>query len=95
MLLDGGSGLLEGTVGSVWDSHQEILGWGAASIFVVNHLGTVDENDAEVLLECCVVLVALLERVELLGNLFFELSWLLLVFLDYLFSFIEHVCYTC
>lgn len=94
MLLNGGSGFLEGSKGSVWNSHQEILGWGAASIFVVNHMGTVDENDAEVLLECCVVLVAL-ELVELLGNLLFELSWLLLVFLDYLFSFIEHVCYTC
>jgi len=89
VLLDEGSDLLVGSMGSVWDSHEEVLGGGSIGLLVVNGVNTVDKDDLQM---CLKGLVVKLELVERLGNLLFEISWLNTVFLDYLISSIEHLC---
>ena len=82
------SDLLESTVGSVWDSHKEVLGGGAISLSVLHGLDAVNENNGEV---GSLNLVLWLELTEGLGDFFLEVGWLLAGFLDYFISSIEHV----
>ena len=88
MIDDGLSDLSEGSVRSVWDSHEEVLGGGAISLSVLNGLDAVDENNGEV---GSLNLVLWLELTEGLGDFFLEVGWLLAGFLDYFISSIEHV----
>ena len=81
--------LLERSCGPVEDSNEEVLGAGLVSVFVINELGAGDKNDAELLFQIGVVLLNL---VKSLGHFLFEFRWLCTVFLDNLFSSIEHVC---
>ena len=90
MLLNVNTNLSESSEGSVWDSDKEILSSSAVSLLVVNVMNGVDKDDAKVLLQA---LLVKLERVETLGNVFFEIGWFLSVFLNYLISSIEHVCF--
>jgi len=90
MLLNVNTNLSESSEGSVWDSDKEILSSSAVSLLVVNVMNGVDKDDAKVLLQA---LLIKLERVETLGNVFFEIGWFLSVFLNYLISSIEHVCF--
>ena len=90
MFLNQSSDLFEGCMGSVWNSNQKVGCGSSVSLFVINVLNTVDEDDAKVRLE---TLVVELKRVELLSNFLFEVGWLLSVFLNYLISSIEHVCF--
>lgn len=90
--MDEGTNLLESSVRSVWDSNEEVLGWGAVSLLVVNGVDTVDENDLQVSLEG---LVVALEHGKGFGDFFLQIGWLNSVFLDYLISSIEHVCLLC
>jgi len=90
VLLNKISNLSESTVGSVWDSNEKVLGVGAVSLQVINVVNTVDKDDAKVLFQAFVVK---LEGVETLGNVLFEIGWFLSVFLNYLISSIEHVCF--
>ena len=88
MIDDGLSDLTEGSVRSVWDSHEEVLGGGAISLSVLHGLDAVDENNGEV---GSLNLVLWLELTEGLGDFFLEVGWLLTGFLDYFISSIEHV----
>ena len=88
MIDDGLSDLTEGSVRSVWDSHEEVLGGGAISLSVLHSLDAVDENNGEV---GSLNLVLWLELTEGLGDFFLEVGWLLTGFLDYFISSIEHV----
>lgn len=83
------SGLLESAERSVEDSHEEVLSGCFVSVFVINVLGTGDKNDAELLFQFHVFKLDLMES---LGDLLLEFSRLGTVFLDDLFSSIEHVC---
>jgi hypothetical protein len=89
LLQDLVSCLLEGSERPVEDSHEKILGWRFVSVFVVDHLGIGDKNDAELLFQ---IHVFKLNLVESLGDLLLELGWLGSVFLYDFFSSIEHVC---
>ena len=88
VLLDKRSDLLESSVRSVWDSHKEVLSGRTISLLVLNVVDVVDEDYVKMLLLSFVVS---LELAEGLGNLFFEIRWLLACFLDYFISSIEHV----
>ena len=90
MFLDKSSNLVVSSMRSVWDSHEEILGSSTISLSVVNVGYGVDENDAKMAFEC---FVAKLKGVETLGDFLFQIRWLFTVFLDYLISSIEHVCF--
>ena len=83
------SGLLESSEGSVENSNEKVLSTRFVSVFVVNKLSAGDKNDAQLLFQIGVVL---LDLVESLGHFLFEIRWLRTVFLDDLFSSIEHVC---
>ena len=85
---DLGADLLEGTKGSVWDSHEEVLSGGAIGLDVWHGSNTVDENDVEM---GSLTFVLWLELTKGLGNLLLEVGWLLTGFLDYFISSIEHV----
>lgn len=82
------SDLLESTVGSVWDSHKEVLSRGAISLSVLHVLDAVNENNGEV---SGLNLVLGFELTKGLGDFFLEIGWLLSGFLDYFISSIEHV----
>lgn len=86
------SSLLESSEGSVENSNEKVLSSGLVSILVINELGTCDKNDAEFLFQVAVILLNL---VESLGDLLLEFGRLGTVFLDDLFSSIEHVCLSC
>jgi hypothetical protein len=88
VLLDKRSDLLESSVRSVWDSHKEVLSGRTIGLLVLNVVDVVDEDYVKMLLLSFVVS---LELAEGLGNLFFEIRWLLASFLDYFISSIEHV----
>lgn len=90
MLLNKSSDLFESSKGSVWDSNEEVLSGGTISLFVINVVDAVNENDAEVLFQAFLVE---LERVETLGNVLFKVRWLFTVFLNNFISSIEHVCF--
>jgi len=92
VLLNEGSDLLVGAVGSVRDSDEEVLGGGAVNLLVVNSVDAVDEDDLQVCLE---VFVVEFELVEGLSDFLFEVSGLSSVALDYLISSIEHLCLLC
>ena len=83
------SGLLESSEGSVENSNEKVLSTRFVCVFVVNKLSARDKNDAQLLFQIGVVLLNL---VESLGHFLFEFRWLRTVFLDDLFSSIEHVC---
>jgi hypothetical protein len=55
MLLNKSSDFLESSKGSVWDSNEEVLSGGTVSLFVINVVDAVDENDAEMLLQAFLV----------------------------------------
>ena len=55
MLLNKSSDFLESSEGSVWDSNEEVLSGGTVSLFVINVVDAVDENDAEMLLQAFLV----------------------------------------
>ena len=57
MLLNKSSNFSESSVGSVWNSNEEVLSSSAVSLFVVNVMDTVDKDDAKVLLESLVVIL--------------------------------------
>ena len=82
------SDLVEGSVGSVWDSHEEVLGGGAIGLSVLHGMDAVNENNGEV---SGLNLVLGLELTEGLGDFFLEVGWLLTGLLDYFISSIEHV----
>lgn len=90
MLLNVETNLSESSEGSVWDSHEEVLSSSAVSLFIVDVMNGVDKDDAKVLLQA---LLVELEVVEVLGNVFLKVGWFLSVFLNYLISSIEHVCF--
>jgi len=81
--------LLESSEGSVENSNENVLSTRFVSVFVVNKLSAGDKNDAQLLFQIGVVLLNL---VESFGHFLFEIRWLRTVFLDDLFSSIEHVC---
>ena len=81
--------LLESSEGSVENSNEKVLSTRFVGVFVVNKLSARDKNDAQLLFQIGVVLLNL---VESLGHFLFEFRWLRTVFLDDLFSSIEHVC---
>jgi len=54
VFLNKSSDLLECTMRSVWDSHEEVLGSGSISLSVVDVGYGVDENDAKMGSECLV-----------------------------------------
>jgi hypothetical protein len=56
MLLNKSSNFFESSVGSVWNSNEEVLSSSAVSLFVVNVMDTVDKDDAKVLLESLVAI---------------------------------------
>ena len=85
---DCASDLVEGSVGSVWDSHEEVLGGGAIGLSVLHGMDAVNENNGEV---SGLNLVLGLELTEGLGDFFLEVGWLLTGLLDYFISSIEHV----
>jgi len=74
----------------VWDSHEEVLSGTSISLLVINIVNAVDKDDAKVLFAPFVVE---LKRVETLGNVLFKVRWFFTVFLNYLISSIEHVCF--
>ena len=88
VLLDESANLLESSVGSVWDSHKEVLGRRTVSLLVLNIANAVDEDYVKMLLLSFIISLKLAQR---LGDLLFEISWLLAGFLDYFISSIEHV----
>ena len=90
MILNERSNFLESTKRSVWDSNEEVLSGTTISLLVINIVNAVDKDDAKVLFA---TLVVKLERVETLGNVLFKVRWLLFVFLNYLISSVEHVCF--
>ena len=49
MLLNKVYNFLEGSKGSMWDSNEEVLSGITVSLFVINIVDAVDENDAKVL----------------------------------------------
>ena len=71
------------------DSNEEVLGARLVNILVVNELGARDQDDAELLFQ---IREVLLDEVESLSDLLFDLGRLGTVFLDDLFSSVEHVC---
>ena len=83
------SGLLESSKGSVENSNEKVLSTRFVCIFVVNEFSAGDKNDTQLLFQISVVLLNL---VKSLCHFLFEFSWLRTVFLDDLFSSIEHVC---
>lgn len=88
MVDDGGSNLAEGSVGSVWDSHEEVLSGGTIDLLVLHVMDAVDENNGEV---SGLSLILWLKLTKGLGDFFLEVGWLLTGFLDYFISSIEHV----
>jgi len=50
VLLDKTSDLLESSVGSVWDSHEEVLGGRSIGLLVLDVADTVDEDYVKMLL---------------------------------------------
>ena len=88
VLLDERSDLLEGSVRSVWNSHEEVLSGRTIGLLVFNVADAVDEDYVKILLLGFFVRLQLAKG---LGNLFFEIGWLLACFLDYFISSIEHL----
>ena len=88
MLLNKVSNFLEGSKGSMWDSNEEVLSGITVSLFVINMVDAVDENDAKVLFASFILKF---EGVETLGNVLFKVGWFLSVFLNDLISSVEHV----
>ena len=82
------SDLLEGTQGSVWDSHKEVLVLVTVWLRVRHVVDLVDENDSKV---GSLSLVLWFKLAKGLGNFLLEVGWLLSGFLDYFISSIEHV----
>jgi len=85
---DGVSNLAESSVGSVWDSHEEVLSGGTVNLLVLHVVDAVDENNGEV---SGLSLVFSFKLTQGLGDFFLEVGWLLTGFLDYFISSIEHV----
>lgn len=81
--------LLESSERSVENSNEKVLSTPFVSVFVINEFSARDKNNAQLLFQIGVVLLNL---VESLGNFLFEFRGLRTVFLDDLFSSIEHVC---
>lgn len=88
MIDDGVSDLTESSVGSVWDSHEEVFSGGTIDLLVLHVMDAVDENNGEV---GGLNLVFGLELTKGLSDFFLEVGWLLTGFLDYFISSIEHV----
>ena len=88
-VLNDSTSLLEGAKRSVRDSDEQVGVGGAVSLLVVNHLGGVQEDDFEVLVQGGVLGS---QRMEDLGNFFLQLSGLLTGRLDDFVSFMEHDC---
>jgi hypothetical protein len=61
VLLNERSDLLESSVGSVWDSHEEVLGGRTISLLVLNVADTVDEDYVKMLLLGFIVSLKLAE----------------------------------
>ena len=87
--LDNNSSLLESTVGAVRNANQEVLLVRTISLTVINHLGGVQEDDLEVLLE---VLMLGAKRAEALGDVLFKFGGFFVVLLEDFISIMEHVC---
>jgi len=80
--------LLESSEGSVWNSHEEVLGSGAISLGESDGLDTVDEHNVQV---GSLSFVLGFQLTKGLSNFLLEVGWLLSGFLDYFISSIEHV----
>jgi len=87
--LHNNTGLLESLERSVRNSDQKVLLSAAISLLVVDHLGRVQKDDFEMLLE---VLMLGAKRAEGLGDILLELGGLFVVLLDDFVSIMEHVC---
>jgi len=88
MFLNKSTYLLECGSGSVWNTNKKVLASWAILLIIIDIMNTVDKDDAKMSFLSCVFGLELMER---FGNFFFEISWFNSLFLDYLFSSIEHV----
>ena len=61
VLLDESADLLESSVGSVWDSHKEVLSGRTVSLLILNVAHTVDEDYVKMLLLSFIISLKLTE----------------------------------